>query len=96
MQITINVPDANIQSVLYRPHSAYWALELQWNGVNGFVLEHEGERRTELDREKLRSALIVMAQSHSHQFACVIAGDGDGVTGDTLLQLMAFGELVYG
>lgn len=105
MQITIKVPDEHIHGALAAPHSRYWALSGSWNTVTckGCVVEaHEGgDRRADskaydVNRLRLAEALRLMAEQYPTQFARLLSGEYDGVTGDTLLQFMTFGELRYG
>ncbi len=59
-------------------------------------MEDENQPRIKLNKKKLSNALLVMYNKHPHIFARLKSGDWDGVDGDSLLQLMAFGELKYG
>lgn len=106
MKITIEVPDAAIDAALAAPHSRYWAKKASWHrypeGAEGFVLEHSDLGRTGkperimLGSSKLKAALTKMAETQPARFARVKANEADGVDGDILLQLMAFGEVKYG
>lgn len=95
MKLTIEVPDEHINGALAAPHSRYWADSAQWDptkrsGKNG---QHAP---IELNSHALKTALCLMATVCPRHFSRLMAGEYDGVTGDILLQLMAFGELRYG
>ncbi len=97
MQITINVPDQHIHGALAAPASRAWADEAGWDPekVEGFMVDASGTIY-ELDATELSKALVLMADRYPLPFANLQAGQYDGSIGDLLLQLMAFGEAVYG
>lgn len=98
MQITINVPDENINGALEAPLSRYWAREAGWDPVKkeGHVVDALDEGAiTEFDEKALRAALLIMAARSPSQLVALASGAYDGVTGDLLLQYMAFGQVRY-
>ncbi len=50
----------------------------------------------ELNRANLEAALSLMATKYPHHFADILNENDDATTGDVLVQLALFGELVYG
>lgn len=49
-----------------------------------------------LDRAAIAAGLKLMAEQHPRHFADMIGENGDATTGDVLVQLAVFGELVFG
>jgi hypothetical protein len=99
MQITIHVPDEHINNALRAPHSRYWASAASWDPATkqGHVVDtRDNGSIHELDAEDLARALIRMVALKPLQVVALAGGVYDGITGDTLLQLMAFNELRYG
>lgn len=98
MKITVEVPDENIHGALEAPHSRYWAMEARWDPktCTGFVVDGLTSERYKLDSWALRAALETMAVKRPAEFLSLVNASYDGLTGDVLLQFMAFGELVYG
>ncbi len=98
MKIEIEVKDEHINGALAAPHSRYWAQDCEWTPgeLQGFVVAQDDPAVYGLDELRLRSALIQMAAQMPKSFAMLSSGNYDGVVGDSLLQLMAFGELRYG
>ncbi len=99
MKITIEIPDENIHGALAGPHSGYWAKSCEWDPAtcSGIVVAHDCSDVVAMTPEKLQNALLLMSQHCPRHFSNLLAsGLYDGVTGDLLLQLIAFGELRYG
>jgi hypothetical protein len=100
MKIEIEVLDKNIHNALSGPHSRYWTNECSWDDVTweGYVIDSEEESAPiiELDQSSVRKALEIMGKEFPNLLARLVLGETDGVDGDSLLQLMAFGELKYG
>lgn len=46
--------------------------------------------------ENIKAGLKIMAEKYGRHFADFVTGTGDATTGDILVQLSAFGELLYG
>jgi len=67
-------------------------------GCSISFLTHEDDDTTRhsIDATKLAAALKLMHDKYPHHYANVITDNDDAETGDVLLQLAAFGELVYG
>lgn len=49
-----------------------------------------------LTLDKLKAGLQVLADKYPHHLKDIIAGTGDAITGDVLVQCALFGEIVYG
>jgi hypothetical protein len=100
MKITIEIPDEHIHDTLLYPHYNYWTNECKWDSVTctGYVIdvEEDDEPIIELDASDLVKAFDILHKQYPKTFARFLSGDTDGVDGDSLLQLMAFGELKYG
>lgn len=101
MKITIEVPDEHVHGALAGPHSRYWAGEMDWNTerCTGYVIECPDDgsnKRHRLSATRLGAGLVAMAKHNPSQFAALLSGDYDGITGDVLLQFMTFGEEKYG
>lgn len=60
--------------------------------------KEEGRRHTKLTRPKIEAGLRLMAKNHPDDFRDMTSEDtsGDAITGDVLLQLCLFGEVLYG
>lgn len=58
--------------------------------------EINGTKKWRLDREAIAKGLAIMAEKYPKHFGDVIAETEDADTGDVLLQLALFGELIYG
>lgn len=99
MKITIELQDKNIHNALERPHSRYWTNECYWDPstCTGNVIDRleDNEPKIFLNSESIGKAFDVMYKEYPMCFARFMAGEIDGVDGDTLLQLMAFGERKY-
>lgn len=59
------------------------------------VAEDSAKAARPLTLEALRSGLRIMAEQYPQHFADVLNG-GDATTGDVLVQLAVFGEIVFG
>ncbi len=53
-------------------------------------------KRIKLNRAKVINGIQVMLKDYPHQFAKMIAEEGDAFTGDTFIQCCFFGEVIYG
>jgi hypothetical protein len=97
MQITVEVPDRYIHNALAAPRSRYWALEAGWDPATctGYVVDGLEDKRHELGPDDLREALELIAVQRPAEFVSLVNGSYDGLTGDVLLQFMAFGKRVY-
>jgi len=60
------------------------------------LLDKVGDTRYSLTFSKLRNALHLMANKHLHDFEDIVSDDYDASTGDTLVQLALFGDVIYG
>lgn len=49
-----------------------------------------------LTRQKLNKAVKLMAEQYSQAFSDMINESGDAITGDMLVQLAVFGDVIYG
>ena len=49
-----------------------------------------------LDYAALERAVVLMAEKHPQHFAAMIGENGDATTGDVLVQLAVFGDIVFG
>jgi hypothetical protein len=99
MKITIEVPDEHINGALAAPRARCWASAASWDpeAKQGHVVDSLDDGTIyEIDEGSLRAGLIQMASKDPDVFARVLSGSYDAVTGDALLQFMAFGELRYG
>jgi hypothetical protein len=77
----------------------YWASAASWDPATkqGHVVDTlDNGSIHELDAEDLARALIRMVALKPLQVVALAGGVYDGITGDILLQLMAFNELRYG
>ena len=105
MKITIEVPDEVIERAIREARIAYWGTITRYVGA-WIVTEHEptaADRSENPDGYRVSSAslvagLVLMASGAktARHFADLMAGTGDSVTGDVLIQCAAFGELRYG
>lgn len=59
------------------------------------VDEGDGTSIHSLTREKILKAIDIMQVKHPRDFANMISENGDADTGDVMVQLALFGELVY-
>lgn len=60
------------------------------------ITDIEEEKTYEVSRARVENGLILMAQKMPQSFADLLTGDYDDNTGDSLLQMIIFGEIVYG
>lgn len=98
MKITIDVPVENINNALTLPHSRYWCREVNIKDGIGYAIDWAGDgnpQKIQITKSKLRLGLIAMAKHNPTQFAALLSGDSDGITGDVLLQFITFGEEKY-
>ena len=57
----------------------------------------EADKRTEcLDMKSIQKGLQLMAKEHPRHFSDMVNDNDDATTGDVLLQLCLFGEVIYG
>lgn len=63
------------------------------------TLEHDADgdwKTVKIDESNLRNALKLMHEKYPQHYANVLNEDDDASTGDVLLQLAIFGEVVFG
>ena len=75
------------------PHLDY---PLREGGSLVIVDLEDGRPTNPINRETIQAGLRTMAAKYIKQFARMIEGEGDAWTADTLLQCIAFGEVIYG
>lgn len=110
MRIELDVSDKNTATALLGAASRYWCAEVTFEG-RGWLPLVQGKGTAELvlvdDGGKLptphkvtsarvAAGLALLAVQHPDSFGRVVRGMADGDDGDRLLQLAAFGELVFG
>jgi len=66
------------------------------NDGKGFDLTANGGGRVTLTYAGIVKGLGLMATKHPRHFSNLVADDGDAETGDVLIQLAVFGDIVYG
>lgn len=54
------------------------------------------EEPMQLTHKKLRRAIQLMGEKHTSHLSDIVKENDDAITGDVLLQLALFGELMYG
>jgi hypothetical protein len=59
-------------------------------------IEREGGKEYKLTLGKLRKGVQLMAQKYPDHFQNMVTENSDAITGDVLVQLSIFGELIYG
>jgi len=60
------------------------------------VYDHyENDQPMQLTHKKLRRAIQLMGEKHPSHLQDVVEESDDAITGDVLLQLALFGELIY-
>lgn len=106
MKIEIEIPDSKLRDEFIYADICYWAdrristFSLK-DGLPNWVLVVQKELCPSKDfykvgPEQIAAGLKIMAEKHSRHFADLLTGTGDAFTGDILVQLSAFGELLYG
>lgn len=110
MRIELNIPDENITNCLREAHSRYWCVGLEWFGARGWsklvaqppgtelahVVVCSDHENSKVHRDDIEAGVAIFAKDHPARFGRLVRGMTDGDDGDVLLQLIAFGELVYG
>lgn len=53
-------------------------------------------QKYQLNKDKLKAGLSVLAKKYSHHFCDILREFGDATTGDVLVQCALFGDIIYG
>lgn len=110
MDITVKVNDELVANALDSADIGYWARVPQGCGDHKKLLDGKATATVEefdestgettkthtLTGEKVRIGLSIMAEKYPRHFQDVVADNADAETGDVLVQLSLFGEIVYG
>lgn len=100
MILTIEVSDNRVGDLascgIDRAATGYWAHVSHGERGTLFVMERETGERWQVNDERLRRGLEVMAKIAPHHFGDFLAGHEDATTGDVFLQCCTFGEVKYG
>ena len=89
-------PPSGEQSPKYmHEHAWQHGIEISYDPSGGGDAEPELERVI-LNREAIHLGLVIMAEKYSSRFGDFMRGNDDAITGDVLVQLSVFGELVFG
>lgn len=73
-----------------------WGHEQVALGVPFRIMHDDEVLRVDNSKAHMQDALSKMARVYSQQFWDLTRGLGDADTGDTLFQIICFGEVVYG
>ncbi len=65
---------------------------------DGSLMVREADSRTEhaINQASIRLALSIIGEKYPHHLRNIMFGETDGETGDVLIQVAAFGDIVYG
>lgn len=110
MIVAVVVRDEYILAALRGARVYYWceALDFKeehsWPDVlrgksveaRAVVREDNAPRSRPITRQTIALGVTALAESYPERFARLVKGYADGEDGDVLLQLVVFGEVVYG
>lgn len=111
INVMVSIPEENIINALKEADISYWAKSVEWLETKDQIVNSHIYYKTitvhkdchvnnesifTLTKYKVVMGLSVMAQKYPHVLASISEGMADGVTGDTLVQLSLFGELIFG
>ncbi len=78
------------------PKKVYRHIDYPMNDGAVVLQDCETGKKYKLTRKKLERAVGLMAEKYVQAFSDMVSESGDATTGDILVQLAIFGDVIYG
>ena len=96
MKITVELNDDKLRNIIGNARIHYWADVIEWDRDNLYLIITDRDSGVIYTLTQSRFSDGAKAMSvYPGRFAELLTGRGDSITGDILVQMAAFGEIVY-